>query len=90
MAKQWLWSIGVANKNAQLQCLWALLNDSKLIETFFFTILMVWFCLLLLQIPRSQDLMIFVPTPDDDDTGQIYKLIILPLAHMRGVVICTL
>jgi hypothetical protein len=72
-------SIGVANKTQCLQRSWALLNDLKLNEASFATILTDLLYLRVAQMPRCPDLAIFVLT-----NGQT-EPIALPLAHARGV-----
>ena len=45
-------------------------------------VLIVWLCLQLTQMPRSPELVIFVPMTDDNRQT---KPITLPLAYVRGV-----
>ena len=71
-------------QNAALQRSWALPNDSKHTEASFSAILTDTLQLGLAQMPRSPDLAIFVLTDDNDDET---KLITLPLAHARRVII---
>ena len=76
-------SIGVANKPQYLQRSWALPNDSKHTEASFSAIFTDRLHLRVAQMPRSPDLAIFVLTTDRRQT----KLITLPLAHARGIII---
>ena len=78
---QGVWLICVANKNAVLRCSWALPNDSKHNGASFSTISTVWSYLRVAQIPRSQDLAIFVLINRQTD-GQ--NRLLYPLLHMRA------
>ena len=66
--------IGIANKTQRLRCLWALPNNSKHNEA---RILMDSLCLRVIQMPRSRDLAIFMPTITDDRQSRL----LYPLVH---------
>ena len=50
----------------------------------------VWLCLQLVQTPRLQDPLIFVLMTDGQTDDRLTKMITLPLAHARRVIIIIL
>ena len=75
-------AIGVVDRRGQ-QRLRALLCDSKQTQVSFSLFSTVWLYLQTAQMPRCQDLAIFVQTTTDDRRQT--KPIALPLAHVRRV-----
>ena len=62
----------MANKNAVLRCLWALINDSKYNRVSLLTILTGSLCLQVAQMPISQDLATLALTDRTDSFTPCY------------------
>ena len=75
----------MANKMHNLQ---PMLGDLKVTETSFSPFSTVWWHLQLAEMPRSHNLVIFVPTDNDNDNDNRWtNLITLSLVHVHRVII---
>ena len=81
---QWARSIGVANKSTLFVTLMGHAKEIKTYWSQFSLILTDSLCLHVAQMPRSRDVVIFVPKTDR--WRRQTKPIVLPLAHVRGVI----
>ena len=88
--KQGVRLIGVANKNAVLWHAWALPNDLKHNGASFSTILTVWLCLRVAQVPKSRDLAILCWQTDKQTDRQNRLLYPLLRTRTRGKDHCRL